>query len=67
MMSRFVGQEEEVLVEGLSRRSAQQVSGKGRHGISITLPGCEKDIGEIVRVRVTSLKNNTLLAERAGE
>ena len=67
MMSRFVGQEEVVLVEGLSRRSAQQVSGKGRHGISITLPGCEKDIGEIVRVRVTSLKNNTLLAERAGE
>ena len=63
-MKRFVGMEEEVLVEGLSRRSNTAVSGKGRHGVSITLPGSEKDIGEIVRVRVTEIKNNTLMAER---
>ena len=63
-MARFVGMEEEVLVEGLSRRSDTAVSGKGRHGVSITLPGSEKDIGEIVRVRVTEIKNNTLMAER---
>lgn len=63
-MSRFVGQEEEVLVEGLSRRSDAQVSGKGRHGVSITLPGTEADVGEIIRVRVTGQKNNTLVAER---
>ena len=63
-MARFVGQEEEVLVEGLSRRSDAAVSGKGRHGVSITCPGTEKDIGQIVRVRVTEIKNNTLMGER---
>ena len=63
-MKRFVGMEEEVLVEGLSRRSNTAVSGKGRHGVSITLPGSEKDIGEIIRVRVTEIKNNTLMGER---
>lgn len=63
-MARFLGQEEEVLVEGLSRRSDKAVSGKGRHGVSITLPGTEEDVGQIVRVRVNEIKNNTLMAER---
>ena len=63
-MARFVGMEEEVLVEGLSRRSNKAVSGHGRHGVSITFPGTVDDIGQIVRVRVTALKNNTLMAER---
>ncbi len=63
-MERFIGQEEEVLVEGLSRRSETAVSGKGRHGISITLPGSQEDVGQIVRVRVTEIKNNTLMGER---
>ena len=63
-MARFIGQEEEVLVESLSRRSDTAVSGKGRHGLSITLPGTEADIGQIIRVRVTQIKNNTLMAER---
>lgn len=63
-MARFIGMEEEVLVEGLSRRSNKQVSGHGRHGVGITLPGTEEDIGKIIRVRVTAMKNNTLAAER---
>ena len=63
-MARFLGTEEEVLVEGLSRRSSKAVSGHGRHGVSITFPGTEADIGTIVRVRVTEMKNNTLMAER---
>jgi len=63
-MKRFVGTEEEVLVEGLSRRSRSEVSGKGKHGISVTLPGSEEDIGHILRCRITGLKNNTLTAER---
>lgn len=64
-MRRFVGTEEEVLVEGLSKRSSTEVSGKGRHGISITMPGGEKDIGTIVRCRIRDLKNNTLTADRS--
>ena len=63
-MARFVGMEEEVLVEGLSRRSDKEVSGHGRHGVSITVPGNKKDIGKIVRVRITAMKNNTLVGER---
>jgi ribosomal protein S12 methylthiotransferase len=63
-MKRFVGTEEEVLTEGLSRRSSESVSGKGRHGISITIPGTVQDVGEILRCRVTGLKNNTLVGER---
>ena len=63
-LKRFTGTEEEVLVEGFSRRSGKAVSGKGRHGVSITLPGSAGDIGEIVRCRVTEVKQNTLIAER---
>ena len=63
-MKRFIGAEEEILVEGLSRRSDQYVSGKGKHGISITVKGTEQEIGTIVRCRVTGLKNNTLTADR---
>ncbi len=63
-MARFVGQTEEVLVEGLSRRSGDAVSGKGGHGISITFPGNGADVGRVIPVRVTGQKNNTLTAER---
>ena len=63
-MKRFLGQEEEILVEGLSRRSEHEISGKGLHGISVTTGGCNGDIGHIIRCRITGLKNNTLTAER---
>ena len=65
-MSRFIGQEEEILVEGLSRRSETAVSGKGRHGISVSVPGSAEDIGQILRCRVTGVKNNTLTGERVS-
>ncbi|MBP5727932.1 MAG: tRNA (N6-isopentenyl adenosine(37)-C2)-methylthiotransferase MiaB [Clostridia bacterium] len=64
-MKRFVGMEEEVLIEGFSRRSLQDVSGKGRHGISVTVPGKAEDIGTVLQCRITGLKNNTLTAERS--
>ena len=63
-LSRFIGTEEEVLAEGLSKRSDREISGRGRHGISITLPGDTGDIGHIIRCTVTGIKNNTLTAER---
>ena len=63
-LRRFIGKEEEILVEGLSRRSRDHVSGKGKHAVSITVKGYEKDIGEILRCRITGLKNNTLTGER---
>ena len=63
-LSRFIHQEEEILVEGLSRRSREAVSGKGKHAVSVTVQGSEADIGKILRCRVTGLKNNTLTGER---
>ena len=63
-MKSFLGQEEEVLVEGLSRRSDRAVSGKGRHGVSVTMPGELKDVGNMIPCRITEIKNNTLIAER---
>ena len=63
-LKRFIGQEEEILVEGLSRRSDRAVSGKGMHGVSVTVDGNSADIGTIVRCRITGLKNNTLTGER---
>ena len=65
-LKRFIGLEEEVLIEGLSRRSEEAVSGKGRHGISITLPGELDDKGKIIHCKITGIKNNTLVAERSG-
>ena len=61
---RFLGTEEEVLVESLSHRSAQAVSGKGLHGISVTFPGSAEDVGQIIRVKITECANNTLRGVR---
>ena len=63
-LKRFIGQEEEILVEGLSRRSNRAVSGKGKHAVSVTVEGSEADIGRILKCRITGLKNNTLTGER---
>ena len=63
-LKRFIGTEEQILVEGLSRRSKLAVSGKGRHAVSVTVEGSEKDIGQILKCRITGLKNNTLTGER---
>lgn len=63
-LRRFVGTEEEILAEGLSRRSELAVSGKGRHAVSVTVEGNAEDVGKILRCRITGLKNNTLTGER---
>jgi len=63
-LTRFIGQEEEILVEGLSRRSTEAVSGKGRHAVSVTVSGSSEDIGQILKCRITGIKNNTLIGER---
>jgi len=63
-LKRFVSMEEEVLAESLSKRDDHAVSGKGRHAVSVTLPGTAEDVGQIIRCRITAVKNNTLMGER---
>ena len=64
-LARLIGTEEEILVDGLSRRNVEEISGKGLHGISVTIPGTERDIGRIVKCRITGVKNNTLTGRRS--
>lgn len=60
----MVGKNEEILVEGLSKRDEHQISGKGSRGITVTLDGSAADIGKILPVRITSAAVNTLRGER---
>jgi tRNA-2-methylthio-N6-dimethylallyladenosine synthase len=60
----MLGQTESVLVENVSKRDQNMVSGKGTRGITITIPGTPEDIGKIVPVKITSSAVNTLRAEK---
>ena len=60
----MIGKPEQVLVESISKRDPNMVSGKGTRGITITLPGSADDIGNIIPVHITSAAVNTLRAER---
>ena len=51
-------------MEALGRRSAQAVSGKGLHVISVAFPVSAEDVGQIMRVKITECANNTLRGER---
>ncbi|MFH1513612.1 MAG: tRNA (N6-isopentenyl adenosine(37)-C2)-methylthiotransferase MiaB [Bacillota bacterium] len=64
MHSQMIGATEEVLAEGLSKRAKTMVSGKGRRNITVTFAGDERDIGKLIRVRITSAAVNTLRGER---
>ena len=66
-MMRFVETREEVLIEGLSKRNANEISGRGKHGISVTISGSENDIGKIIPVQITGVKLNTLAGIRMDE
>ncbi len=63
----LIGQKEQVLVESLSKRDFQQVSGKGMRNITISFPGSEEDIGKIIPVTITSSGVSTLRGERIVE
>ena len=60
----MIGKEELVLVESLSKRDPNKVSGKGTRNITVTLDGTSEDIGKIIPVTITSAAVNTLRGER---
>lgn len=60
----MIGRRESVLVESISKRDSQQVSGKGTRSITITLDGTAEDIGKVIPVTITSAAVNTLRGER---
>ncbi len=60
----MIGKQEFVLIEGLSKRDPNKVSGKGARNITVTLDGTQEDIGKIIPVTITSAAVNTLRGER---
>ncbi len=60
----LVGTAQEVLVEGVSKRSKAMVSGKGRRNITVTFAGEPSDIGKLIQVKIISAAANTLRGEK---
>ncbi len=60
----MIGKQEFVLIEGISKRDTNKVSGKGTRNITVTLDGTSEDIGKIIPVTITSAAVNTLRGER---
>ena len=54
----------DMLINNFLELSSEEISGKGLHGVSITMQGKREEIGRIIRCRVTGVKNNTLTGER---
>lgn len=61
--NREVGREVEVLVEGVSKRSKEQMVGRTSQNKTVVFPRGNFRVGQLARVRVTSSTSATLIAE----
>jgi tRNA-2-methylthio-N6-dimethylallyladenosine synthase len=61
--SRFVGTEQEVLVEGESRTDASKLRGRTRHNKTVNFDGVAQP-GDLARVHITSATSTTLAGEQ---
>ncbi len=59
----MVGSVHRVLVDGASRRDAQQLAGKDEYGVTVNFPGERSLVGKIVPVRISSAGESTLRGE----
>jgi tRNA-2-methylthio-N6-dimethylallyladenosine synthase len=62
---RYLGREVEVLVEGISSRSADDFTGHTRCNKVVNFPKANAGLGEIVKVRITGLRTHSLYGEVA--
>ena len=60
---KYEGRSYPVLVEGISKRNGNMVSGRTDCGRMVNFAGTEQLIGQIVNVKITQTKLNTLLGE----
>ncbi|HUW41325.1 MAG TPA: tRNA (N6-isopentenyl adenosine(37)-C2)-methylthiotransferase MiaB [Rectinemataceae bacterium] len=63
LMRARIGCEEEVLVEGLSRRSKTEVLGRTQRDEMVVFPAPASRVGGFARVKLTGLSGNTFRAE----
>lgn len=63
---RFLHQEVEVLVEGTSKKDENMLTGYTRHQKLVNFKGDKKDIGKIIKVKITEAKTWALKGEAIG-
>jgi len=64
---RFLHQEVEVLVEGVSKKNKDMLSGYTRHQKLVNFKGNKDDIGKIIKVKITEAKTWALRGEAVAE
>ena len=62
----FVGKTVEVLVEKVSKKSAEQLSGRNSQSLVVVFPREDYKIGDFVDVKITSCTSGTLIGEAIG-
>ncbi len=62
---RMIGREVEVLVEGVAKRSHEQMVGRTQQNMTAVFPRAGFKVGQLVKVRVTDATSATLIAEPA--
>jgi len=58
-----IGREFEVLAEGVSKRSKEQLFGRTQQNKVVVFPRGNHKIGDLVRVKITSVTSATLLGD----
>lgn len=62
----FIGKTVEVLVEKISKKSAEEFSGRNSQSITVVFPKENYKIGDFVNVKITSCTSGTLKGEAVG-
>ena len=62
----FIGKTVEVLVEKVSKKSAEEFSGRNSQSITVVFPKENFKIGDFVNVKITSCTSGTLKGEAVG-
>ncbi|MDN3676249.1 tRNA (N6-isopentenyl adenosine(37)-C2)-methylthiotransferase MiaB [Flavobacterium paronense] len=62
----FIGKTVEVLVEKVSKKSAEQLSGRNSQSLVVVFPKEHYKIGDFVNVKITNCTSGTLIGEAIG-
>ena len=62
----FVGKTVEVLVEKVSKKSSEQLSGRNSQSLVVVFPREDYKIGDFVNVKITNCTSGTLIGEAVG-
>jgi tRNA-2-methylthio-N6-dimethylallyladenosine synthase len=66
LLKRRIGSREEVLIEGISRKNADELIGRTERDEMVAVPGEPSAIGSFAEVTLSSLRGNTFRAKEIG-